>query len=141
MKIKMNYLLKAALPAIVLLSSVASFSQEDNSRGAPEVWGGDHVSMVMSSQSTTFEFDCAQGVVMSPIKAESDGDFTVTGTYTPQRGGPIKKDSPPADLPATYKGTIHGDTMTVEVLLENKSQQPPPLTLKRGQTGRVTKCR
>jgi hypothetical protein len=97
--------------------------------------------MVMSSQSTTFEFDCAQGVVMSPITTETDGRFTVTGTYTPQRGGPVKKDSPPADVPATYKGTLKGDTMTLEVLLENKDQQPPPLTLKRGQPGRVTKCR
>ncbi len=137
----MKDLVTAALSVFVLLFSTSSFCQEDNSRGAPEVWGGDHVSMVMSSQSTTFEFDCAQGVVMSPIKPESDGDFTVTGTYTPQRGGPVRKDAAPADLPATYKGTIHGDTMTVEVLLEKKDQQPPPLTLKRGQTGRVTKCR
>lgn len=136
----MKHRLLLALPVAVFLFSISSYCQEDNSRGAPEVWGGDHVSMVMSSQSTTFEFDCAQGVVMSPIKPESDGDFTVTGTYTPQRGGPVKKDSPPPDLPATYKGTIHGDTMTVEVLLENKDQQPPRLTLRRGQTGRVTKC-
>lgn len=97
--------------------------------------------MVMSSKNTTFEFDCAQGVIMSSIKPDAGGDFEATGTYTPQRGGPIKKDSPPNDLPATYKGTIHGDSMTLEVLLADKAQQPPPLTLKRGETARITKCR
>ncbi len=127
--------------AILFLGASRSRAQEDQSSGAPQVWGGSHVSMVMSSENTTFEFDCAQGVTMSPIKPDANGDFETTGTYTPQRGGPVQKDSLPNDLPATYKGAIHGNTMTLEVLLEDKSQQPPPLILKRGEAGRVTKCR
>ncbi len=125
----------------VLLGLSTSLSQADNSPGAPQVWGGTHVSMVMSSENTTFEFDCAQGVIMSPIKTDANGDFEASGTYTPQRGGPVKKDSLPNDLPATYKGAIHGNTMTLEILLTDKAQQPAPLTLRRGEAGRVTKCR
>lgn len=125
----------------LLLGVSSSIAQADNSSGTPQVWGGAHVSMVMSSENTTFEFDCAQGVIMSPIKPDANGNFEATGTYTPQSGGPVKKDSPPNDLPATYKGAIHGNSMTLEVLLPDKAQQPQPLTLKRGEAGRVVKCR
>lgn len=127
--------------ATLLLGVSTSLSQADDSPGAPQVWGGAHVSMVMSSENTTFEFDCAQGVIMSPIKPDANGVFTATGTYTPQRGGPVQKDRPPNHLPATYKGTIHGNSMTLEILLADKAQQPPALALKRGEAGRVTKCR
>lgn len=125
----------------LLLGVSSSIAQADNSSGTPQVWGGAHVSMVMSSENTTFEFDCAQGVIMSPIKPDANGNFEATGTYTPQSGRPVKKDSPPNDLPATYKGAIHGNSMTLEVLLPDKAQQPQPLTLKRGEAGRVVKCR
>jgi hypothetical protein len=140
MEIRRIQLITLAIAAL-LLGSSRSPGQADNSSGAPRVWGGAHVSMVMSSENTTFEFDCAQGVIMSPIRPDASGDFTATGTYTPQRGGPIKRDSPPNDLPATYKGAIHGNTMTLEILLADKAQQPAPLTLKRGEAGRITKCR
>ena len=73
--------------------------------------------------------------------SDANGNFTAEGTYTPQRGGPVKKDAPPQDLPATYKGTIHGDTMHLEVILADKQQQLPSLTLTRNQAGRIVKCR
>lgn len=97
--------------------------------------------MTMGEQNTTIEFDCAQGVIMGPIKPDSSGNFSVAGTFTPQRGGPIMKDNPPRDLPATYKGSIHGNVMNLQVLLEDKNQQPPAFTLKLGEPGRVVKCR
>jgi hypothetical protein len=97
--------------------------------------------MVASGENVTVEFDCAQGVILTPIKPDANGNFSVAGTYTPQRGGPIMKDNTPRDLPATYKGTVRGDTMHLQVLLQNKDQQPPEFTLTRGQAGRVMKCR
>jgi hypothetical protein len=126
---------------LLLLGISTAVCQVGGTPGNPEVWGGTHASMVMSEANATLEFDCAEGVILSSIKPDANGDFSVDGTYTPQRGGPVKKDSPPNDLPATYKGTIHGDTMHLEVILSNKDQQPPPLTLTRGQAGRVVKCR
>ncbi len=56
-------------------------------------------------------------------------------------GGPVQKNNPPHDLPAIYKGTIQGDTMQLEIVLADKEQAPEPLTLTRGKTGRVMKCR
>jgi hypothetical protein len=109
--------------------------------GTPDVWGGPHVSIVTSEKNVTLEFDCAEGIILNEIKPDADGNFSAEGTYTPQRGGPVKKDSPLNDLPAIYKGTIHGNTMQLQVVLANQDQRPPPLTLTRGQAGRVVKCR
>jgi hypothetical protein len=127
--------------AFLSLSIPASYGQIQGSNDTPEVWGGRDISMVISGENATVEFDCAQGVIMTPIKPDTSGNFSVAGTYTPQRGGPIKKDSPPIDLPATYKGTVQGNTMHLQVLLQNKDQQPPEFTLTKGQAGRVMKCR
>ena len=125
---------------LIWLGLSLAMGQTGGTPGNPEVWGGQHVSMVMSEKNATLEFDCAEGVVLNPIVPDADGNFTAEGTYTPQRGGPVKKDAPPQDLPATYKGTIHGDTMHLEVILADK-QQLPSLTLTRNQAGRVVKCR
>lgn len=136
----MKRVLLAAITCTFFSLTVSLFSQ-DQSRGMPEVWGGRGVSMVMSGQNVTLEFDCAQGVIMTPIKPDAGGNFNVAGTYTPQRGGPVMKDNPPQDLPATYKGTIHGNTMHLEVVLQNANQQPPAFTLTKGEAARVVKCR
>lgn len=126
---------------LLVLSISTALGQVGGTPGNPDVWGGPHVSMVASEKNVTLEFDCAEGVILNPIKPDSSGNFSAEGTFTPQRGGPVKKDSPPNDLPATYKGTIHGDTMHLEVFLTNNEQQPAPLTLTRGQAGHVVKCR
>ncbi len=133
----------AVLFAILFVLGVpAVFGQQEdkNPAGNPEVWGGEHVSLVMSQENATLEFDCAEGVVTNPIRPDANGDFTAAGTYTPQRGGPVRKDSPPADLPATYKGTIRGNTMHLQVVLADAGASPPAMTLTRGATGHVVKC-
>jgi len=136
--------LARGLAAVALFVSFAvswAICQVGGTPGNPDVWGGPHVSMVISEKNATLEFDCAEGVVLNPIKPDANGNFRVDGTYTPQRGGPVKKDSPPADLPATYKGTIHGNTMQLQIVLASQDQQPPALTLTKGQAGHVGKCR
>ena len=107
----------------------------------PDVWGGHHVSMKVTLQGAALEFDCAHGNILEPIKANAKGEFTARGTYTPERGGPVSRDNPPPDLPATYKGSIDGDTMRLEIMLAEKDQAPEPFTLTRGKVGRLVKCR
>jgi hypothetical protein len=130
----------ACVAFVIWLGVSLGTGQTGGTPGNPEVWGGQHVSMVMSEKNVTLEFDCAEGVILNPIAPDANGNFTAEGTYTPQRGGPVKKDAPPQDLPATYKGTIHGDTMHLEVILADKQQQLPSLTLTRNQAGRIVKC-
>ena len=95
----------------------------------------------MTAQGATIEFDCGHGSILQPVKPNAAGEFSVAGTFTPERGGPIRKDSLPSDLPATYKGTISGDSMHLEIVLSDKDRQPPPFTLTRGGAGKLMKCR
>ena len=128
--------------AVTLVSEPATNPQRGQDASAtPDVWGGHHVSMKVTPQGATLEFDCAHGNMLEPIKANAKGEFTARGTYTPERGGPISRDSPPRDLPATYKGSIDGDTMRLEIMLAEKDQAPEPFTLTRGKVGRLVKCR
>jgi len=125
----------------LLIAVSASYWQNEGSGATPEVWGGRDISMVVSGENVTIEFSCAQGIILTTIKPDANGDFSVAGTYTPQRGGPVMKNNPPSDLPATYKGKIQGNSMHLQVLLQNKDQQPPAFTLTKGEAGRVVKCR
>ena len=128
--------------ALMLASEPATNPQRgQDASTTPDVWGGHHVSMKVTPQGATLEFDCARGNMLEPIKANAKGEFTVRGTYTPERGGPISRDSLPRDLPATYKGSIDGDTMRLEIMLAEKDQAPEPFTLTRGKVGRLVKCR
>ena len=128
--------------ALMLVSAPATNLQRGpDASTTPDVWGGHHASMKVTSQGATLEFDCAHGNILEPIKANAKGEFTVRGTYTPERGGPISRDNPPRDLPATYKGSIDGDTMRLEIMLAEKDQAPEPFTLTRGKVGRLVKCR
>ena len=128
--------------ALMLASQPATnLQQGQDASASSDVWGGRDISMEVTPQGATLEFDCAHGNVLEPIKANAKGEFAARGTYTPEHGGPIRKDNPPRDLPAIYKGTIEGDTMRLEVVLADKDQQPQPFTLTRGKAGRVMKCR
>ena len=128
--------------ALMLASEPATNLQQGGEAGAsPDVWGGRDVSMEVTPQGATLEFDCAHGNVLEPLKANAKGEFVARGTFTPEHGGPISRDNPPRDLPATYKGSIDGDTMRLEVVLTDKDQAPEPFTLTRGRAGRVRKCR
>ena len=129
--------------AVLLLmsQSTTNLQQAQDAGASPEVWGGRDIRMEVTPAGATVEFDCAHGNVLEPINANAQGEFAARGTYTPEHGGPIRKDNPPRDLPATYKGSIESDTMRLQVLLTDKDQQPEPFTLTRGKTGRVMKCR
>jgi hypothetical protein len=117
-----------------------SAQQADDASAASELWGGKDIQMNMDSQGATLQFPCADGKILEPIKAASNGEFTARGTYTPGQFGPIRKDNPPRELPAVYKGTLSGNTMHLQIVLSDKSLQPPPVTLSKGKAGRVVRC-
>lgn len=127
--------------ALMLVSKAATSQQGQEASPTPDVWGGHHVRMKVTPQGAALEFDCAHGSVPEPININAKGEFTVRGTYTPERGGPVSRDNPPPDLPATYKGSIEGETMRLEIMLGEKEQAPQPFILTRGKVGRLVKCR
>lgn len=128
--------------ALTLVSEPATNLQRgQDANTTPDMWGGHGVSMRVTPQGATLEFDCAHGSLLEAIKPNAKGEFTARGTYTPERGGPVMRDNPDRDLPAMYQGSVDGDTMRLEIMLADKSHAPEPFTLTRGKAGRVVKCR
>ena len=134
-------LARAALAALLVLLSLScsSLAQDNNESG--QLWGGEGVSLQMTGSGATLEFDCAHGAILQGIQPNAQGEFKVTGTYTPERGGPIQKNNPPRDLPATYKGSISGHTMHLQIVLGQDNEAPPPFTLTQGAGAHLRKCR
>src|SRR5579871_2068688 len=130
----------ALLGATMLLAIPAAHGQQ-NRTSESELWGGRGISVRNGPSGASIEFDCARGSTEQPIQPDASGEFSVSGTYTPERGGPVRRDEVPENLHATYKGNIVGDTMTLEVILAGDGGTLPAFTLKRGSGGRVVKCR
>ncbi len=122
--------------------AAANLQQGGEVRNAPEIWGGMHVSMTRTVLGATLEFDCAHGNLSQPITPNAKGEFSVPGTYTPEAGGPVQRDNLQGELPATYKGVVSGNTMTLEIVLNGQNRGAlPTLTLTQGKTARLVKCR
>ena len=103
------------------------------------VWGGDHIHMKVGAKSATIEYDCANGVIEGPLVVNSNGEFNLHGTHTMERGGPIRPNVQPNARPATYTGSIKGNTMTLTVKLEGSDDET--FTLEQGKPGELVKCK
>ena len=104
------------------------------------IWGGDHVRMNVTPSGAELEFDCATGTITETVP-ETDGTFSLKGTFTPQRGGPTRRDEPPRTTAAVYSGTIERDTMTLHIVLAGNGREVGQYVLSRGAAGAVMKCR
>src|ERR1043165_4601374 len=101
----------------LLLMSLTAMKQQ---RIASGVWGGQHINIKVGAKSATIEYDCASGVIDGPLVVDRDGNFKLRGTHSMQRGGPVRADEEPRKVPATYTGSIKGNTMTLTMKLENR---------------------
>jgi hypothetical protein len=113
-------------------------AQTDSSSG--EIWGGDHVQLVMKARGADLEFDCAHGEITVELKTDSEGNFDVPGTFA-REVGPTRSDENSKGQPARYVGRITQDTMTLQIHLKDNDQTTETFTLKRGSEGRLWKCR
>ena len=121
----------------LLLISMTAMKQQ---RIATGVWGGQHINIKVGANSATIEYDCASGVIDGPLVVDSDGNFKLRGTHRMERGGPIRADEQPRKIPATYTGSIKGNTMMLTLKLADSSDEET-FTLERGKEGEIFKCR
>jgi hypothetical protein len=103
-------------------------------------WGGTHITMSVGEQLAKLEFDCAHGEIPGPLSVDSEGNFKLPGTFTPERGGPVRADETPRSRPALYSGTIKGNTMTLTMKIEG-SDETESFTLEKGKAGELFKCK
>src|SRR5215216_8153500 len=95
----------AALVIVVLSVFTVTAKIQKMKHIATGLWGGQHISMNVSSKSATIEYDCATGVINGPLIVDADGHFSLHGTHRMERGGPVRANDNPPEHPATYTGT------------------------------------
>ena len=103
-------------------------------------WGGADISMTIADDGTQIEFGCAHGHIDEQINPDSEGRFSVKGTYAREHGGPLRNDETQDQQRATYKGTVNGEKMSLSVSLIEGNVDVGTFALERGKSGRVHKC-
>lgn len=103
-------------------------------------WGGDHISMNVGERSAKIEYDCAEGEIQGPLVVDGQGKFELHGTFTMERGGPIRQGESSRPQPASYSGEIKGNTMTL-ILKISDSEDAETFTLEKGKAGKLVKCK
>jgi len=127
-----------ALLVLLFAISVAATTQKMR-RIATGVWGGPHISIKVGAKSATVEYDCASGVINGPLRTDAYGRFDLQGIHRMERGGPVRADDKPAEHPATFTGSIKGNTM--ELTLKVGDSDAETFTLKKGKPGELFKCK
>ena len=122
----------------LLLAPVVAKTQKVH-RIATGVWGGQHIRIEVGAKSATVEYDCASGVIDGPLVVDSNGQFNLRGTHKMERGGPVRQDEEPKQHPATYTGSIKGNTMTLTLKLADFDAET--FTLEKGKPGDLVKCK
>jgi len=129
----------ALIVAIFCAFHSANFACNKSVQGdAVGSWGGQHASLQVSDNGARLELDCAHGQVSGPFALDKNGYFDVPGTFSPEHGGPVRKDENSSAQSARYIGHIDGDTMTLKIV--RGQQESGPFTLTRNAQPRLTKC-
>ena len=103
------------------------------------IWDGNHIVADVPTAGAAVELDCAHGTVSVPLV--TDANFELTGTFTPERGGPTRDGDPDRTQPARYTGHVNKSTLTLTIVLTNSNESIGVFTLTHGATPRLTKCK
>ncbi len=103
-------------------------------------WGGPHARLSILTDGAEAEFDCGHGSLEGTLVPGKNGEFRVPGRYVAERGGPTLKDVASSSRPARYQGSIDGERMTLEVVIDG-GETLGPFELTRGGRARLVKCR
>jgi hypothetical protein len=108
--------------------------------GAPVTgaWGTTHAALTLTDTGGSIEYDCASGVLRSPVRPDAVGRFAVDGVHVRGHGGPVRIGEVPDSLPARYVGRVSGDRMTLRVLVG--ADTLGPFELRRGAEPRLFRC-
>ena len=130
--------IRVLLVVSLLLISATAKTQKMR-RIATGVWGGEHIRINVGAKSASVEYDCATGVIDGPLVVGSNGEFKLRGIHKMERGGPVRADEEPKQHPATFTGSIKGNTMTLTVKFADFDAET--FTLEKGKPGELFKCK
>jgi hypothetical protein len=142
MRLKSTIILK--LVFLLLILQTAFLAIEGKPRKMQNIptgtWGGQHIKIDVQNGSATVEYDCAIGTIAGPLKLDSKGKFSLSGTHATE-GGPTRIDGPGKGQPARFTGWTDGKKMTLTVTLGDSKEPIGTFELEHGNPGRLRKCR
>ena len=103
-------------------------------------WGGDHVGLSFDAAGGRLDYDCASGFIVGPVVPDAGGRFTAHGTHSPDHGGPERVGEMRPTYPASYSGSVRGDTMLLQVEVPARQFSLGPFRLRRGVEPMLTRC-
>lgn len=133
-------MMRAAVSFVMLTALACSNPIGPGDRVAAGRWGGEHVALDVTADGGRLEYDCAHGDIGEALALDGNGQFDVTGTHTPEHGGPIREDEKLISRAARYAGRVDGGRMTLTVRLVDTGETLGTFTLTQGTAGRLTKC-
>jgi len=104
-------------------------------------WGGEHIALTVTAAGGHFEFDCASGDILRPMKVDASGRFSMDGVFVPERPGAQRFGEIPDRKPARYTGRLDDSTLTFDVTLTESKTTMGSFSVTRDATARVRKCR
>lgn|SRR2546422_3599284 len=129
-----------AIAAWLAHAACAGAPSSPSSTVALGLWGGDHVTMTVASAGVHFEFDCAHGSVGTTLVLDARGQFSATGAFVREHGGPIRQGEESDSHPASYAGRVAANTMMLTVRLTDLAETIGTFTITYESPGRVVKC-
>lgn len=105
------------------------------------LWGGEHISMQVTEQRTTIEYDCAHGTIDQRITLDRRGRFDVPGMQVPEHGGPVRRNEQPSGYPVRFAGQVNGKTMKLSVKNSATKALIGDFTLVYGSEPKLRKCK
>jgi hypothetical protein len=120
--------------------SVSNTSTQDKSKQLSGQWGGQGVSMEIEGTKATLTFDCAHGTISEAIVPDEAGKFTVKGSFTRERGGPMREDDVSTGAAATYSGVVQADSLSLTITLNGSKEPVASYALTHGKAGRIRRC-
>ena len=103
-------------------------------------WGGQGISMDVTDNGASLDFDCASGRITEAIVPDRAGKFTVKGLFARQRPGPTREGDDNDGQPATYTGVINGENLTLTINLTRNDEKVGTFTLGHGKPARIRRC-
>lgn len=119
-------------------SALPNFQQNEL---AASTWGGQHVSLEITSDGGKIEFDCAHGSIEGKVKLNQQGRFSVKGIYAEEHGGPTRQSGKENSYSVVYSGQIKGEKMKLTIKRSDTKKLVGTYTLTRGQEAFIVKCR
>ena len=132
--------ISASLSVVLMLLMISAAARIQKMKHiSTGLWGGPHISMKVGAKSATIEYDCASGVIEGPLVVDASGHFNLHGTHRSERGGPTRADESSNGEPATYTGSIDGNTMTLALKIGDADEET--FKLEKGKEGELVKCK